>query len=622
MKKVLILIVFFLSLSNSFAEALRGAVILYDRSSVTFYASGKKVWKEEKAIKITNYRGIKEFGEIVIPFSSEHQRVKILYAYTQLPNGKKIFPSKKAFNIVYPPFRSEAPIYSDLKYQTISMPAVSKGAIIKYGFQIETFKPFMKGEFWAENYFQDEYPVKEATFIAKIPVNKKFRFKQYNMDNVKPEIKKGKKFIRYKWTLKDIPPIDREPNMPPMDEIAKKVVISSVESWDKVASWYSNLSRKALEPNKALRKLSLKLTKDLKTEREKIREIYNFVAQNIRYVGMEFGINGYKPHKAIEVLKNRYGDCKDHATLLIAMLKAIGIKAYPVLIPTINIADLDTDIPKPTSFNHEIAAVNLGNKFIFLDTTDDVVPFGELPPGDQGRRVLIIDEGKAIISRTPVFPPNSNIEGFNGKFKLSEEGELEGTFQFIYKGVYAELERHRFKSSTVESRRRHIEELASKISPGFDVDSFEITNFNDLNRKTIKVTISGNDKVFGTKTEHMMLVHVPAPNYSRIVNLVASKTRKYPYVVGYKMMKESFVELKIPREYKLFFIPEPFYYRNSVGSLKAEWMKLNGDTLKFHSKLVLTNEKIPPDKYQELRDLFNLTVKSIRNQIVVLKRKE
>ena len=87
------------------------------------------------------------------------------------------------------------------------------------------------------------------------------------------------------------------------------------------------------------------------------------------------------------------------------------------------------------------------------------------------------------------------------------------------------------------------------------------------------------------------------------------------------MMKESFVLLKLPKDYKVYFIPEPFYYRNSVGSLKAEWIKLNGSTLKFHSKMVLRKEKIPANKYQELRDLFNLTVKSIRNQVIVLNRR-
>jgi len=621
MKKVLILFLLLFFFANSYGETSKGAIILYDHSSVTFYSSGRKIWKEEKAIKITDYKGIKEFGEIVIPFSSEHQRVKILYAYTQLPNGKKVWPSKKAFNIVYPPFRSEAPIYSDLKYQTISMPAVSKGAIIKYAFQIETIKPFMKGEFWAENYFQDEYPIKEATFIARIPVKRKFKLKQYNMENIKPKITKGRRFIRYEWRLKNIPPIDREPSMPPLDEVTKKVVISSVKSWDKVASWYFNLSEKALKPDKNIEKITLQITNGMKNEEEKIKAIYNFVAQNIRYVGMEFGINGYKPHKASEILRNRYGDCKDHATLLIAMLKVIGVKAYPVLIPTKSIANLDTDIPKPTSFNHEIAAIERGNKYIFLDTTDDVVPFGELPPGDQGRKVLIVKNKKAIIAETPVFPPNSNIEGFNGEFTVNENGSLEGTLQFIYKGVYAEFERHKLRRSTIESRRRHIEELASKISPGFDVNSFELSNFNDLNIKTVKVTISGNDRVFGTKTEHMMLIHAPAPDYSRIVNLVASRSRKYPYIVGYKMMKESFVLLKLPKDYKVYFIPEPFYYRNSVGSLKAEWIKLNGSTLKFHSKMVLRKEKIPANKYQELRDLFNLTVKSIRNQVIVLKRR-
>jgi len=618
MKKVLI--AFLLLIIPIRGLCSSGAVILYDHSYVKFFSSGRKIWREEKAVKIKDYKGIKDFGEIVIPFSTQHQRVRILYAYTQLPDGRKIKPSKKAINIVYPPFQSEAPIYSDLKYKTISMPAVSKGVIIKYAFEVETFKPYMKGEFWAENFFQDEYPVKEATFTAVIPSKRHVKIKQYNM-KVKPRITKSKGFTIYRWTVKDVPPIEKERNMPPINEVARKVVISSLKSWDQVASWYSKLSRNAFKPDRRIRETVAKLTRGLKSREEKIRAIYNFVSQNIRYVGMEFGINGYKPHSASEVLKNRYGDCKDHATLLISMLKVIGIRAFPVLIPTQSTANMDVDVPKPTSFNHEIAALREGDRFIFLDTTSDVTPFGELPAGDQGRRVLIVMGKKALISETPVFPPSSNVEGFSGSFRIDSSGRLEGRFSFIYRGVYAGFERYRLKSSTAASRKRHIENLASKVSPGFDVDTFSTSNFRNINSKSVRIAISGNDRVFGTKTEHMMLFHVPAPDYSRIVDLVAPKTRKYTYRVGYRMMKESFVTVQIPENYSIYFLPEPLNYSNRVGSLKTEWINLDGRRIKFHFKMVLNRDSVPPELYGDLRDLFNLSVKSLRNQIVVLKRK-
>ena len=600
-----------------------GAVILYDRCTVKFFPDGRKIWKEEKAVKITGKRGIQDFGEIVIPFSTEHQKLKILYAYTITPDGKILKPGKRAINTVYPPFVSEAPIYSDLKYRTISMPGVRVGSVIKYAYVLKTVKPYMKNQFWETDYLQDEYPVKEAVFKALIPKGKYFRFKTYNMSEKESQpLKKDLgKFVELSWVVKNVPPIVKEPSMPPFEEVAKRVAITSLKSWQEVAKWYSDLAKEAVKPDKFVRETTLKVVKGKKTEKEKIKAIYNFVAQNIRYVGMEFGINGYKPHKASEILRNRYGDCKDHATLLIAMLKVIGVKGYPVLIPTLSRANMDPEMPMPTAFNHEIAAIKWKGKWFFMDTTSDFVPFGYLPPSDQGRRVLIVDVEKerGTVAETPVFPPDANVEGFSGKFTLKLFGSLEGKFKFDYTGIYGVIERARLTGAPSEQIRRHVEELAAKVSPGFDVERYEISNYRDLNEKDVWIKIEGKDRNYGTITSHYLLAKFPTPDYSRLVSLVAAKSRRYPYVVGYKMEKVSDVKLELPAGYTLYLKPENYSFKNRVGSFSIKW-EVEGRELHFHSQMVLNKSVIPVNEYQDLRELFNTTVKTLRNQIVVLKK--
>jgi len=608
----------------SFAEEF-GAEVLYDKCSVKFFPDGRSIWREEKAVKILDKRGIKEFGEVVIPFSTEHQKLKILYAYTVTPSGKVVKPNKKAFNIVYPPFVSEAPIYSDLKYQTISMPAVSPGSIVKYAYELETFKPYMKNNFWTTNYFQDFFPIKEATFTAYIPKGHYYKYKAYHMegDEGKPKVEEGENYTVLKWELHNVPPIHKERNMPPYGEIAKKVSITSIKSWDDVAKWYSDLARESLKPDKLVRETALELTKDKKTLEEKIRAIYNFVSQNIRYVGMEFGINGYKPHRAGEVLRNRYGDCKDHATLLVSMLKVIGVKGYPVLIPTLSKANTDPEMPMPTAFNHEIAAIKWKGKLLFLDTTSDYVPFGYLPPSDQGRTTLLVDvdSSKGFLEETPVYPSSANVEGFSGRFKLLPFGALKGDFKFTYTGIYSVIERARLSEMTPLQIRRHVDELASKVSPGFNVDKFKISNYRDLNVPDVFIEIEGKDSSYGTITSHTLLAKFPSPDFSRIVSLVAAKERKYPFVVGYKMEKEVESSVKLPSGYKLLFKPEDLTFKNRVGFLKLNWTQ-KGDTLTLRAKMVLNKRIVPPDEYRDLRELFNYTVKSLRNQVIVLKKVE
>ena len=621
MRRILVALLVVLVLAPLARASKEGGVVLYDRVEVTFFNDGRQIWKEERAVKVLNMKGVKEQGEVVLPFSTKHQKLKVLYAYTVLPNGQKLKPAKEAYNIVSPPFESQAPIYSDLKYQTISMPGVAPGATIHYGFVLKTVKPYMKGQFWAANYFQERYPVEESSMVARIPLGRKVKIKAYHMEGVKPRVTREKGYMVYRWRVTHVPALEEEPSMPPTDELAKKVVITSLSSWDQVARWYHSLAREALKPDDRVKRAVKAIVKGARDRDEAIRRIYDFVAQNIRYVGMEFGINGYKPHKAGDVLENRYGDCKDHATLLIAMLRVMGVKAYPVLIPTQDVANLDPEVPRPTAFNHEIAAMEVKGRLLFMDTTAEVTPLGDLPAGDQDRRVLVVKGDRALLARTPLFPPQRNVEGYRGTFTLEPGGDLVGTMEFYYRGIYASMERYLFLTSTPQSIRRHIEQMATSISPGFDVVSYNLSPYRDLDHQVITVTLEGKDRLYATPTAHLLILHPPVPSYSRLASLVAPRKRHYTYVVGYRMSKESQATIRIPGGYDVYLLPEDYSFKNRVGSLKISWQR-EGREIRFHSLLVLDRAFIPVDLYGQLRDLFNLTVKALKNQVLILKRTE
>ncbi len=129
------------------------------------------------------------------------------------------------------------------------------------------------------------------------------------------------------------------------------------------------------------------LTREAKDDREKVLALYNYVTR-LRYVAVPLGVNSFRPHAAANVLQNEYGDCKDKANLFNTLLRSVGIEAHLVLVPRFSQAH--EDLPG-LSFNHAISQVNLGGETVWVDTTDDVCRFGMLPPGDPGRKVLVID---------------------------------------------------------------------------------------------------------------------------------------------------------------------------------------------------------------------------------------
>ncbi len=595
-----------------------GAIILLDEVRNEFDTQGHEVWYEHERIEVLNQKGIQEFGEVVIPFSSQYQKLKVLKAVTILPNGERLKPAPNAYNIVSPPFVMQAPIYSDIKYQTISMPGLRPGAVIEYAYRLKTVKPYMPGHFWAKNFFGQEYPVKKAIYFLTVPQDKVPKVILYHI-NLRPQkIKKDGK-ITFIWKVKDLPAIDKEPYAPPMGELVPSIAVSSVPSWDTVAKWYFKLAQKALQPDSQIIATARKLTQNCHSTWEKIRLIYNYVAQNIRYVGVEFGISGYKPHPASQIFRLRYGDCKDHSTLLIAMLKAIGIKAYPVLIPTSEIANLDKRLPMPGAFDHEITAVKLKDKYVFLDSTAESANCGDLPPSDQGRRVLIIGEkGKAILTATPIFPSKHNQEIYEAEYWVDPEGEMRGRGLMRYRGVYAMFRREQFMHMTLEERRRELENMVNALSPGAKLIKMQVSDYTNLNQEEVKVRFQIKDQNYATKTSHFLLFHPPLLSLSHLISLVAPNQRKYPYCLGYCFSKVAQIKIHLPSGYKCQFLPENYYYQNALGELEIKWM-LRNNVIKAEERLRLNQARVPAKAYPELRALFMQAVKLNRNQVIILR---
>jgi len=127
--------------------------------------------------------------------------------------------------------------------------------------------------------------------------------------------------------------------------------------------------------------------------------LYNYVTR-LRYVAVPLGVNSFRPHAAGNVLKNQFGDCKDKANLFNTLLHSLNIEAHLVLVPRFSQAH--EAIPG-LAFNHAISCVKLGAETLWADTTDDVCRFGLLPPGDPGRKVLVIDGQTSTLTQLP--PP-------------------------------------------------------------------------------------------------------------------------------------------------------------------------------------------------------------------------
>ncbi len=594
-----------------------GAIILKDIDKTTVFSDFTYTTLEHEKIKILNKRGVNDYCEVVLPYSTEYQKIEILDAKTVLPDGKILKPGKKAINDVTPPFIVSAPIYSDIKYRTITMPGCTPESTIEYQVRITTIKPYMDDNFFDSDHLQTSDPIEESTYELSLPKAMKFNYRQYHF-TAAPVIVEQKDRVVYTWELKNISQIIPEQNMPPMSDVSNRIAVSTVQSWDALAKWYWGLAGGQYETDHALEQKIGELTKGLSTTDEKIRAVYNYVSLNIRYVGIEFGIEGYKPHKAVDIFKNKYGDCKDHATLLIAMLRHIGVTAYPVLVDTAGIAKMDPTLPSPGQFDHEIVAVPQDKGFWFLDSTSDVTGYKDLPPMDQGRDVVIIQPDKAIIVKTPVFPAETNSIIDDRTVNIKDDGSITISMRLTYNGVYSMYEKSMLRGMKPIQRKSFMEGTANDVCPGARVSSYDISDIYSLNIP-VNISLDFTCQDYIIKAGDLLIVKVPNMSMENLSQIVARDTRSYPLIIGYNFEKKNIVTFNIPEGYRIRYMPGNTSYAGKFGSFVVSYKRLEKH-LSYTGTMLSDAYSIQPEDYGLIKQLFNTAVITGKNQVVVFEK--
>ena len=596
-------------------ESGASSKILLDYTHETITKNYENITSEHEIIKIINKKGIKKYSSLTFPFSKKNQKLKVYFIKIIQPNGNIIHINPNLLKTVTAPFNPESPIFSNQLLKTIQLPGLIKGSIIDYKYRTTVIKPYMKNNFFTEDYFGGLSPLKKSVYKLTIPKGLYYRYAEYGLKE-KPEIIKNSLNTTLIWSIWNRKKITPEEMGPGESFIVPHVMISSVKSWNRVASWYAHLTKDRIKPGTELNNYIKRLVYSKKTKLGKMKEIYNFTAKKIRYVGYEFGINGFKPSNVNSIFKNRFGDCKDHATLFSSMLKQIGVNAYPVLIPTTEIPDMNPNIPTPFVFDHEITAIKLkSGKFMFADTTSNVTTFGDLPPMDQGRNVLILINGKGITAKTPIFPPAKNSISVKEYASVSSVGTLKVKSSIIYSGAYDMYKRYLYSSTSKRKKKNGILKNIMSIVPNARLTGYSFKNGNSLTKPYIE-NFSFAAKNYYGKNGGIVMIRFPLRTRTELTKITAMDKRKYYLKFGYNFSEKTAVYLSFPKNYKIVFIPKTVNIKNAVGSFVTSYSAKN-NTAVFRSYFSVNGYKINPVNYTAAKKLFNGAIKALNNQIIM-----
>lgn len=398
-------------------------------------------------VRVQSDAGVQALGQLVFGYNSGNERLDIAYVRVRKSDGSVVTAAADAVQDLTAPIAREAPVYTDFRQKHVTVPGLQPGEVLEYKVISRAHTPLAPGHFWLEYDFIEGPIVLDERLEVNVPRDSAIKLK--TKTGADPEIREEDGRRIYTWKHANLKREDDADENAPKKKKRRKpeppaVQMTTFQSWEEMGRWYAGLERDRVAPSDSIRARASELAAGRTSDLEKVQALYDYVARNFRYVSLSFGVGRYQPHAAAEVLANQYGDCKDKHTLLAALLRAAGLKAYPVLINSSR--KIDPDVPSPSQFDHVISAVPLGSETLWMDTTTEVAPFRLLSAGLRNKQALLVPEDAAAsLMTTPADPPFPSSQRVEIEGQVSELGKLTARVRYTLRGDSELLLRSAFR---------------------------------------------------------------------------------------------------------------------------------------------------------------------------------
>ena len=316
------------------ADALTGedAVYLVDYGYTRVQTSGLSAKFQQLAVKVYSQRGVEMFRQFPISYAPNRQEVQVVKVRITKPDGSVVESYGETERNLNEPWSG---MYYDARSRVLSFPSLAVGDVLEIQYRLEdTARENLLSDYWGDvEYVQATAPKIRFQYLIDMPASRPLYWNKSQLPEsvtaATTELAEGR--VLYRWDSRSVGKVVPEPSMPGWAEVVTTLHVSTYKSWEDVGRYYWGLVRDQLRPNDELRRSvdDALVGVDRKDELAVVRAIYNFVVTHTRYVALEFGIHGFKPYRVDRVLARRFGDCKDKASLIHAMLDVAGVDQPP-----------------------------------------------------------------------------------------------------------------------------------------------------------------------------------------------------------------------------------------------------------------------------------------------------
>jgi transglutaminase-like putative cysteine protease len=598
---------------NAAAFPDAASITLRDESITELHADGTSVDVTHETFKIFNQRA-HDKAEISIPYNASNEKITNVHARTIKPDGTVLTAGAGDIHQSAP--FSEYAMYDDAKINGISMPGVEDGAIIDYTYTRTTTKSYLPGQYSEQWTFRDGVaPVKVSKMTLTAPASMKLQTLPRNTSGMTATetLSKDGTHKTYVWKMSNLASLLPEPMMPPTSTFIPSVEISTIPSWQVISRWYQNLASGQMAVSPEIKDTVKTLTAGKTTDTEKAKAIYYWVEGRTRYVALELGLSAFQPHPAADVCRNRYGDCKDMATLLLTMLHEAGIKtAWPVLLGAGRVEPVHNYLAAPSFFNHAIVRADIDGKPYWFDSTAEMCPFGQIPGGDRGVDAFVIRDGNGSFEVIPVGTPQDNRETTITRVDLHADGSADCETTIRLDGDSGLGTRISFRGLQEAQVKPGFQSMVSHFSPNATLSDYKLSPLADRDQPVV-FDLKYHAPLWATKTGHLLIMDgkdMTSAPFDRA-------DRTFPIYERQTQQAEDDIVVTLPDGYTLEDKPDEMHEKTPLGDYE-QTISLTGNTLTIH--LIATSHpgQIAPGDYAAAKAQHEKIV-TLRKQPIVLR---
>jgi transglutaminase-like putative cysteine protease len=592
------------------------AVVLLDDTTYRVDPDGRAVEHCRRVVKILRPQGRDE-GIIHVNFDKD-TKILSMNVWGIGPDGHEYAMKDKDFVDAGFPGMEGAFEFADVKFRVARAPGNDPGGVIAYEYE-QRERPYLTEKTW---FFQEDIPSLSQSFTLQLPPGYTYGTVWAHHSPIEAANLEGR---GWRWEMKDIPGIDLErvPLSPAPESLAARmtvhyagpgVVVADRSTWKSVGEWYDPLIRDRVAATPEIAAKAQELTAGKTDFYDKTEAIGEFVQKQVRYVAIEVGIGGYQPHAAGDIFHNRYGDCKDKATLLSAMLSAVGVHAALMMVDSRR-GFVDPDAPSLEG-DHMIAAIEVpkgnesprlhsmvtastGRRYLIFDPTSEKTVFGELEHQLQGSYGILMEGADTQVIQLPVLDPALNTIRRTASFRLDADGVLKGTVTEKRFGDVSELRREVYAKGDAKEQTEFLDHMLGRDFTAFSATDVKVENVDALN-KDFTLTYSLSAERYAKAMGSLLMVR---PRVLGDLDIDTDrKPRTVPINLDETMQATDEYSIEIPDGYSVDEIPDRVKLDLGFAAYQSD-VQVTGNTLHYKRTYTIRQITLPADRYADVQKL-------------------